>query len=110
MVSKIQTQVTWEPALCNYINFQLVMVVGMIVSGQKLKMIMKMMPTIVKLINVMMLLALLALMRYKFMIFLLIFGFKINLLKIKELGIFMLMLRQIDAKIVLSIISKKHIR
>ena len=42
--------------------------------------------------------------------FLLMYGVPINIIKMKELGIFMLMQRQIGAKIALGTISKKHIR
>jgi len=70
-----------------------VLVVGGIVFGQLLIMIISMMSTIVKLMNVMMFLALFVIMLYKFMMFLLIYGIQINIMQMKELGIFMLMLR-----------------
>ena len=69
-----------------------VLVVGGIVFGQLLIMIISMMSTIVKLMNVMMFLALFVIMLYKFMMFLLIYGIQINIMQMKELGIFMLML------------------
>jgi len=65
---------------------------------------------IVKLMNVTMLMALLVIMLYKFMMFLLMYGIRINIMIMKELGIFMLMQRQVGAKIALGTISKKRIR
>ena len=65
---------------------------------------------IVELINVKMQMALTAITRYRLMMFFTINGIKINIIKMKELGIFMLMPTLIDVKIALDIISKMHFK